>query len=194
MRTVFGWVFFVFAALVVCAVEASADIACYEYDGEGRLQEVVRDDGSQLIYSFVDDATSTVDLNDNREEITQSTGATATCSTPSGAGGIQSNGGTSSNSPPVVTGENSSFNCGQQKTIDVLANDYDPNFHNIGITDITGSGLGSATYTNGGSTVTYTAPSGLAEPGHDTVDYDVSDGHGGVTVGTLTIYISPCGP
>lgn len=185
-----------FVAAIVLIVgwsaAASADLICYEYDGEGRLRIAVRDDGSRLDYGFTDSGTSITDRNDNREVLEQSTGATASCSTPSGNGGIQSSGGTPSNSPPVVSNENASFQGGQTKTLYVLANDYDPNFHNLTITAVSGYSLGSASIINGGTAISYTAssPSSFEV---DAVVYTVSDGHGGSTQGTVTITIAGSG-
>jgi hypothetical protein len=73
--------------------------------------------------------------------------------------------------------------------IDVLANDSDPDSDPLTITRVTDGTLGTVAITNAGTNVTYTP--GADASGSDTFTYTVDDGHGGSTVGSVAVTITP---
>ena len=74
---------------------------------------------------------------------------------------------------------------GKAVTINVLANDSDPNGDALTITAVSKPQFGAAT-TNG-QNVTYTPKAGFA--GQDSFSYFVSDGHGNTTAGSVTVIV-----
>ncbi|NBB96533.1 MAG: hypothetical protein GVY16_12465, partial [Planctomycetes bacterium] len=72
-------------------------------------------------------------------------------------------------------------------TIDVLANDSDPNAGDVLTVDSVTQGA-SGSVTNNGSDVTYTPDAGFT--GTDTFDYTVSDGNGGFDTATVTVTVN----
>jgi serine/threonine protein phosphatase PrpC len=77
-------------------------------------------------------------------------------------------------------------------TLNVLANDYDPDADSLTITAVGRPAHGTATI-NSGSTITYTPSSGLTT-GTDTFTYTVSDGHGATAVATIALLIGNQAP
>jgi hypothetical protein len=70
-------------------------------------------------------------------------------------------------------------------TIDVLANDSDPDGDTLTITALTQPANGSVV--NNGSDVTYTPRNNFR--GNDTFTYTISDGNGGTDTATVTVII-----
>jgi Bacterial Ig domain len=90
-----------------------------------------------------------------------------------------------SNKAPNTLADNAATPRGKAVTINVLANDSDPNGDALTITAVSRPQFGSAT-TNG-QNVTYTPNVGFA--GQDSFSYFVSDGHGNTTAGSVTVVV-----
>jgi hypothetical protein len=74
-------------------------------------------------------------------------------------------------------------------TVNVLANDSDPNGYALGITSITQPAHGSAAISGG--TIVYTPQPTFS--GTDTFSYTVGNGHGGTATATVTVTVQPPG-
>ena len=90
-----------------------------------------------------------------------------------------------SNQAPNTVADNAATQRGEAVTINVLANDTDPNGDALTITAVSKPQFGAAT-TNG-QNVTYTPKAGFA--GQDSFSYFVSDGHGNTTAGSVTVIV-----
>ena len=90
-----------------------------------------------------------------------------------------------SNKAPNTVADNAATPRGIAVTINVLANDTDPNGDALTITAVSKPQFGAAT-TNG-QNVTYTPKAGFA--GQDSFSYFVSDGHGNTTAGSVTVIV-----
>jgi hypothetical protein len=73
-------------------------------------------------------------------------------------------------------------------TLDVLANDSDPDGDPLAVTSFTPGTIGTVT-TNGGGGITYRPNSGLA--GADSFTYSISDGRAGAATATVRVTIIP---
>lgn len=176
-RTGIGFFAVVLAASIVSP--AGAQVFCHTYDGEGRLRQSTREDGSQL--EFV------LDQNDNRTHLHRRTGATgcSSSSQPSGSGDGGAPGGV--NSAPVAVDDSVSASTGQSITIYVLANDSDPQNDPLTVVSVTQPSEGSVTINSGGASVQFNAGSNA---GTFIFNYTVSDGHGGSDVGQVSVAVS----
>ncbi|MBI1729318.1 tandem-95 repeat protein, partial [Candidatus Acetothermia bacterium] len=92
------------------------------------------------------------------------------------------------NRPPDAINDTMSTNEDTPVTIDVKANDSDPDHDVITVISLTQPSHGVATL-NGDDTVTYTPSANYN--GSDSFTYTISDGHGGSDTATVTITISP---
>jgi Bacterial Ig domain len=90
-----------------------------------------------------------------------------------------------SNKAPNTVADTAATPRGKAVTINVLANDTDPNGDALTITAVSRPQFGAAT-TNG-QNVTYTPNVGFA--GQDSFSYFVSDGHGNTTAGSVTVIV-----
>jgi hypothetical protein len=90
-----------------------------------------------------------------------------------------------SNRAPNTVADNAATPRGEAVTINVLANDTDPNGDALTITAVSKPQFGAAA-TNG-QNVTYTPKAGFA--GQDSFSYFVSDGHGNTTAGSVTVIV-----
>ena len=88
------------------------------------------------------------------------------------------------NCPPVAVDDAATTVNGFPVTINVLANDSDPDGDPLTVTGVTDPPNGTAVNNNDG-TVTYTPDCGFF--GIDTFDYTISDGQGGTDTGTVTV-------
>ncbi|HZR24637.1 MAG TPA: MBG domain-containing protein, partial [Vicinamibacterales bacterium] len=94
----------------------------------------------------------------------------------------------SCNQPPVAVNDVASTFSGTPVTINVLANDSDPDHNTLTVTGTSnGPGSGSAAV-NGDNTVTYSPNPGFA--GVDVFTYSISDGHGGTASATVTVTVT----
>jgi hypothetical protein len=90
-----------------------------------------------------------------------------------------------SNKAPNTVADTAATQRGEAVTINVLANDTDPNGDALTTTAVSKPQFGAAT-TNG-QNVTYTPKAGFA--GQDSFSYFVSDGHGNTTAGSVTVIV-----
>ena len=74
-------------------------------------------------------------------------------------------------------------------TVDVLANDTDPDDDDLAVTAVTQGAHGSVAVTGGGAAVSYD-PAGLYT-GADSFTYTVNDGHGGTDTETVSVTVAP---
>ena len=93
------------------------------------------------------------------------------------------------NRPPVAEDDIATTGAGQPVTVDVLANDSDPDGDRLTLTEVSDGAHGTAVLDNG--KVTYTPAAGWAGP--DTVTYVVSDGDQTAT-GTLRVTTNAAPP
>ncbi|MFN8489605.1 MAG: cadherin-like domain-containing protein [Caldilineaceae bacterium] len=106
--------------------------------------------------------------------------------TAAGSVTVAVNGPGGPNQAPTAANDTATANAGSPVTIDVLANDSDPNGDALTITIDGPPSHGTATVTNG--KVIYTATAGFS--GTDSFTYIVSDGKGGTATATVTITVT----
>ncbi len=92
-----------------------------------------------------------------------------------------------SNQDPVAVDDSATTNEGASVTIDVLANDSDPDGDPLTVASVSSPAAGTAT--TDGTTVTYTPPANWS--GSDTFDYTVDDGSGGTATAGVTVTVTP---
>src|SRR5207248_361057 len=88
------------------------------------------------------------------------------------------------NEPPVADNDSGTTHA-SPITVDVLANDSDPDGDTLSVTSVGTPQHGTAA-DNGDGTVTYT-PNAGTPAGTDGFSYAISDGHGGTSSATVTI-------
>ena len=89
------------------------------------------------------------------------------------------------NRPPVAVNDSATTIAGQPVTVNVLANDSDPDGDALTIVGVTTPANGSVVAT--ATTVTYTPAPRFT--GTDTFSYTIDDGHGGTASATVTITV-----
>lgn len=92
------------------------------------------------------------------------------------------------NFAPIAREDRATTKLPQSVTIDVLANDEDPDGHPLSIIGVTQGGIGEVTI-NGNGTVTYSPTS--QRSGEDRFTYTVSDGKGGLAVAAVWVTVNP---
>ncbi|HUJ79772.1 MAG TPA: Ig-like domain-containing protein, partial [Nitrospiria bacterium] len=96
---------------------------------------------------------------------------------------------TVANDPPVAVNDTATESKNSvNNTINVLANDSDPNGDTLTVTAVTTPAHGTSGVASGGSGATYSPTAGYT--GSDTFTYTVSDGGGGTAVGTVTVTVN----
>jgi hypothetical protein len=90
------------------------------------------------------------------------------------------------NRPPDAMDDSATTPKNTQVTIDVLANDSDPDGDSLTVASVTQPFNGTATRTS--SNVTYKPNNGFV--GTDSFTYTVSDGRGGTATATVTVFVS----
>jgi hypothetical protein len=94
----------------------------------------------------------------------------------------------SSNSPPHAVADTATLTSGTSVTINVLANDTDPNGDTLSVTSVTQPASGHGTVTiNANGTLTYAQI--IFVKGTETFTYTISDGHGGTATATVTVTV-----
>ncbi|MDT7855729.1 Ig-like domain-containing protein [Rubrivirga sp. S365] len=93
------------------------------------------------------------------------------------------------NDPPVARDDAATTAEDEAVTINVLANDTDPDGDPLSVLAVTQPSDGRAAVTGGGAAVRYT-PSANAN-GRDSFTYTVSDGNGGTATATVTVTVTP---
>ncbi len=91
-----------------------------------------------------------------------------------------------SNTAPVTSADSATTTEGNAVTIDVLANDSDPDGDSLSVSGITGVSDGQAT-ANGDGTVTYTPDGGFS--GTESFSYTAADGQGGTATGNVDVTV-----
>jgi hypothetical protein len=109
----------------------------------------------------------------------QNTTATTTADITSSGGG---------NSPPIAVNDSDVTAMDTPVTINVLANDWDPNGDPLTIVSAGPAPHGNVQVNNNG-TVTYTPYGGMGYQGVDSFQYQISDGHGGTATATVTVTV-----
>lgn len=95
---------------------------------------------------------------------------------------------TAANRAPIAVADSASTPMGQPLTIDVLANDSDPDGDTLSIVDVRDAVWGSAV-ASGGGTVTYTPPDPTFV-GSDQFEYTIDDGRGLTAVASVDIDVT----
>jgi hypothetical protein len=95
------------------------------------------------------------------------------------------------NQPPVAGDDAATTDAGVPVTINVLANDSDPDGDTLTVTAATDPANGTAVV-NADNTITYTPDAGFT--GTDTFDYTVDDGNGGTDTATVTVTVNEVTP
>ena len=90
------------------------------------------------------------------------------------------------NPPPVAANDTASTPEDTPTTINVLANDSDPDGDPLTVT--AASALNGTVVVNADGTVTYTPNPGFN--GTDTITYEISDGNGGISLATVTVSVA----
>lgn len=90
--------------------------------------------------------------------------------------------------PPVAQNDTATTDEDTPVTIDVLANDSDPDGDSLSIESVSDPAHGNATI-NADGTITYTPASNYN--GNDSFSYTVSDGNGGTDTATVAVTINP---
>ena len=88
---------------------------------------------------------------------------------------------------PVAFNGNATTNRETPVTINVLANDSDPNNYALTVQSVTSPGHGAAAVNADGS-ITYTPATNFQ--GTDTFQYSISDGHGGTATASVTVTVN----
>ena len=94
------------------------------------------------------------------------------------------------NRPPVAVSNSATTAFNTAVTINVLANDSDPDGDPLTVTGATTPAHGTA-MVNANNTITYTPATGYSGP--DSFTYSISDGRGGTASATVSITVSPAG-
>lgn len=95
--------------------------------------------------------------------------------------------GGSGNNPPIAVNDSATTDQDTPVTINVLANDSDPDGDSISIDSLSSPTHGNAV-DNGDGTITYTPNSGFS--GSDSFTYTISDGNGGTATATVMISVN----
>ena len=90
------------------------------------------------------------------------------------------------NQPPVAVAATATTVKNTPVTINVLANDYDPDGDSLTVTAVTKAAHGTVVL-NADGTITYTPA--IAFIGTDTFSYAISDGHGGTATAKVTVTV-----
>ncbi len=93
-----------------------------------------------------------------------------------------------SNNPPVAVNDSTTTTQNLPVTINVLANDSDPDGDTITVQSVAGPAHGNAVV-NGNGTITYTPSNGYSGP--DSFTYTISDGNGGAASAIVSITVNP---
>ena len=96
------------------------------------------------------------------------------------------------NASPVAVDDEAVTDTNTQVTIDVLANDSDPNGDPIRVISVTDPANGSVTVEDDGSLTYYAPAPGFKGP--DNFDYTISDGNGGTATATVRVTVRNAPP
>ncbi|GAA6153292.1 Ig-like domain-containing protein [Pseudoteredinibacter isoporae] len=93
------------------------------------------------------------------------------------------------NSAPIANDD--SFTINRTSTLDVLANDNDPDNDNLSVSQIISQGNHGTAHINQSGELVYTPNGNNTQTVSDTLVYEVSDGRGGVSTATVTLQVLP---
>jgi hypothetical protein len=93
------------------------------------------------------------------------------------------------NHPPIANGDSATTQQDTPVTVNVVANDSDPDGDSLSVVSVTDPPHGSVV-NNGNGTVTYTPDPGFFSPPDDSFQYTIDDGHGGSATATVTITVN----
>jgi Bacterial Ig domain len=96
------------------------------------------------------------------------------------------------NASPFAVADEAVTDTNTQMTIDVLANDSDPNGDPISVISVTDPANGSVTVEDDGSLTYYAPAPGFKGP--DNFDYTISDGNGGTATATVRVTVGNAPP
>jgi hypothetical protein len=108
--------------------------------------------------------------------------------TAAGTVRITVNGSNGQNRAPTATSDTATTNQATAVTINVLANDSDPDGDTLTVTGVSQPQFGTATVSGNGQSVTYTPNADFV--GDDQFTYVVSDGKGGTATGTVHVRVN----
>lgn len=91
------------------------------------------------------------------------------------------------NNPPVAVNDSATTNVNTAVTINVVANDSDPDGNPISVSAV-GTASNGSVVNNGNGTVTYTPNNGYS--GADSFTYTISDGNGGMATATVSVTVA----
>lgn len=92
---------------------------------------------------------------------------------------------------PIAANDTASVQAGNAVVINVLQNDSDPDGNPLTVTGIATGPANGTILLNANGTITYSAISGFS--GSDSFVYTISDGQGGVALGTVTVNVNQDG-
>jgi YD repeat-containing protein len=169
-------------ALVVTSSHARAQEATsYSYDALGRLVSTSTSGGpnSGVVMGTCFDAAG------NRAQyVVGAAGAPCTTPTPSPTPTPTP---TPTNTPPVAVADSTSFHCASYKTLNVLANDYDPDGNTpLSLVGVTASNPSMWVDIANSTSIQMAA----SLPGSYTVNYTVSDSLGATAVGSVSVTVT----
>ncbi|WP_188860062.1 Ig-like domain-containing protein [Marinobacterium nitratireducens] len=96
----------------------------------------------------------------------------------------------SSNTAPVAKNDSASTTAGTAVTINVLANDSDPDGDTLTVSST--SGVNGTAKINANGSITFTPASGFS--GTETFNYSISDGRGGNASASVSVSVAPASP
>ncbi len=96
------------------------------------------------------------------------------------------------NRGPAAANDTYSIDCAKPITLNVLANDTDPDGDTLTITSVSTPGKGTATITNG--RIVYTPNAVACASSTDTFTYTISDGRGGTSTATVSLSLAIVDP
>jgi hypothetical protein len=93
------------------------------------------------------------------------------------------------NAAPDAVNDNADTQQEQPVTVNVLANDTDPENDTLDVTGVTVNPLHGTAVVNANNTITYTPAAGYV--GADVFTYEISDGHGNTDTAQVSINVTP---
>jgi hypothetical protein len=96
------------------------------------------------------------------------------------------------NHPPVANNDSATTAANAPVTVNVLANDNDPDNNTLTVTGVSTAPADGTAVVNADNTITYTPATGYSGP--DAFGYTISDGNGGTASATVTIVVSSAKP
>jgi hypothetical protein len=170
------------AAVSIGGVALAGETVTYSYDALGRLVEVSTKGGPNDGVSVG----TGYDPAGNRCVYTVASGGAVNVACTGGGGG-----GPPGNQPPVTVPDSLSVEQCESGTVNVTANDSDPEGNlPLTVTGVEGGAMGTASIESA-TTIRYTSIGGL---GPDVITYTVADSLGATSTGTLNVSVTGTQP